>query len=133
MFALGALDHLILAGIRIRRKMADIRDVHDTLYIIACILQGLDQRILHDIGTDISDVSEVVNRRTTGVHGDLALFIGLKILNSSAQRIIKSKHGYLPASHFISTNNITDKSFRKVFYYNAAISCWIRSSVSAIA
>ena len=66
--ALCALEHLVLARVGIRRKVADIRNVHDALDVVAAVAEILLQHILHDVGAQVADVREVIHRGPTGVH-----------------------------------------------------------------
>lgn len=56
MLALGALEHLILALVGVGGQMADIRDVHYTLDVVAGVAQILLQNVLHDVAAEIADV-----------------------------------------------------------------------------
>ena len=64
----GALEHLVLPGVRVRTQVAHVGDVHHPVHIIARPAQELLQHILHDIGAQVPDVGKVVHRRAAGVH-----------------------------------------------------------------
>ena len=87
--ALCACDHLILAGIAVACEMTDIGDIHDALDIVPCIAEELFKNILHDIGTEIADMSKMVHGRAAGVHFDLAGFMGFELVNGLCKGIIK--------------------------------------------
>ena len=70
--AAGALEHLVLAGVGVARKVADVRDVHRARHVVAEVAQRLFEHVLHDVGAQVADVGEVVNGRAAGVHFDLA-------------------------------------------------------------
>jgi hypothetical protein len=70
---LCALEHFVVAGIAVGGKMSDIGDIHYTLYVKTCEAEIFFEDILHDIASEVSDVSEVINRRAAGVHTHLAL------------------------------------------------------------
>ena len=64
----GALEHLVLAGVRVRSQVTHIGDVHHPLDVVAIIAQCLFQHILHDVGTQVADVGIVVHRWAACVH-----------------------------------------------------------------
>ena len=82
--ALCTFQHLILPGVRIGRKVSHIRDIHDTLHIIAHIAQCFLQNILHNIASQIPDMRIMVNRGAAGIHGHFSVRIGDKKLLLSA-------------------------------------------------
>ena len=88
-FPFGALDHLILAGIRIGGQMTHIGNIHHPLHRVTQIAQALFQHILHNIGAQIADVRIVVYRGAAGVHLDQVGVIGYEQLLLMRQRIIK--------------------------------------------
>ena len=73
--------------------MADVGDIHNTLYIITQIAQGFFQHILHNIRPEVADVGVVVHRRATGVHFHLVRVIGYKQFFFVGQRIIQIHRG----------------------------------------
>ena len=68
--ALCALDHLVLALVGVGGQMADIRDVHDALDVVAAVAQVLFEHVFHDVAAEVADVGEVIDRRAAGVHFD---------------------------------------------------------------
>ena len=68
--ALCALDHLVLALVGVGCQMADVRDVHDALDVVAAVAQVLFEHVLHDVAAEVADVGEVIDRRAAGVHFD---------------------------------------------------------------
>ena len=69
---LGALEHLVLAGVGVGGQVAHVGDVHDPVHVIAVLAQELLQHVLHDIGAQVADVGEVVHRGAAGVHLHMA-------------------------------------------------------------
>ena len=86
---LGALEHLVLAGVGIGGQVAHVGDVHHPLYVVAGIAQQLLQRVLHDIAAQVADVGEVVHRGAAGVHGHPARLVGDKLLFFVARGIVQ--------------------------------------------
>ena len=80
MLALCALEHLVLALVGIACEVTDIGDVHNALDIVADIAQVLFENVLHDVGSEVSDVRIVIHRRTAGVHFNYIGMIGDKVL-----------------------------------------------------
>ena len=62
--------HLVLAGIGVRREMADIGDVHHVLDRIAIPFQHALEHVLEQEGAEVADVLVVVHRRTAGIQAD---------------------------------------------------------------
>ena len=90
----GALEHLVLAGVRVAGQVAHVGDVHHPVHVIAVVAQELLQHVLHDIGAQIADVGEVVHGGAAGVHLHVAGGVGLKGLLLVGGGIIQ-KHGVL--------------------------------------
>ena len=84
----GALEHLVLPGVRVRTQVAHVGDVHHPVHIIARPAQELLQHILHDIGAQVPDVGKVVHRRAAGVHLHTTRDMGGKGLFFVGGRII---------------------------------------------
>ena len=70
MLAFCSLEHLVLAGIAVTGEVADIGDIHGSLYVIAVIYEKFFQYILHDVCAKISYMREMVNGRSAGIHAD---------------------------------------------------------------
>jgi hypothetical protein len=68
MLALCALEHFIIAGITVACEVSDIGDVHDALYIKTCEAEILFKNILHDIASEVADMSKMIHGRTAGIH-----------------------------------------------------------------
>ncbi len=77
---LGALEHLVLAGVRVGAQVAHVGDVHDPVHVIAAVAQELLQHVLHDVGAQVADVGEVVHRGAAGVHLHPAGGVGGELL-----------------------------------------------------
>ena len=84
------LGHLVLAVIPISCKVSDVGYVHDVLDSVAIFLKHLSQYVFKNIGSEIADMSVVVNGRSAAVHADLPLLYALKRFHSAAHRIIYS-------------------------------------------
>ena len=67
-FTLCALEHLILASICIGSQVTNVGDVHNTLNIITNITQSLFKDVFHNVGTQITNVCKMVDRRSTCIH-----------------------------------------------------------------
>ena len=89
MLPAGALEHLILSGIRIRGQMSHIGDVHHPFQGISLVAQRLFQHILHDVAAKIADMGIVVYRRTTGIHFHKLGIVGGKEFFFMGSRVIK--------------------------------------------
>ena len=85
---LGALEHLVFAGVRVGAEVAHVGDVHDPVHVVAGPAQEFLQHVLHDVGAQVADVGEVVHRGAAGVHlhpargvgGELLFFMGSGIV-----------------------------------------------------
>ena len=77
---LGALEHLVLAGVRVGGQVAHVGDVHHPVHLVARVAQVLLQHVLHDVAAQVADVGEVVHRGAAGVHLHLAGGVGHKFL-----------------------------------------------------
>ena len=91
---LGALEHLVLAGVRVGSQMAHVGDVHHALDVVAFVAQGLFQHILHDIGTQIANVGKMVYRRAAGVHAHILAEAGREDFLAVRQGIIQEHIGH---------------------------------------
>ena len=89
MLPLGALQHFILAGVRVGGQVAHIGDVHDPFYIVPNITQILIQHILHNIGAQIANVGEMIHCGAAGIHLYDVGVVGYKQLLLMAERIIQ--------------------------------------------
>ena len=66
--ALGALEHLVLAGVGVGAEVADVGDVHDALDVVAEVAEVLLKYVLHDVAAQVADVRVVVHGGAAGVH-----------------------------------------------------------------
>ena len=87
-----ALEHLVLARVGVAGKMADVGDVHYALDVVALIAQRLFEHVLHNIGAQVADMREMIDRRAAGVHGHLVAKARHKRLFAVGERIIQN-HG----------------------------------------
>ena len=65
---LGALEHLVLAGVGVGGQVSHVGDVHDAGDVIARVAEQLLQHVLHDIAAQVADVGKVVHCGAAGVH-----------------------------------------------------------------
>ena len=86
---LGALEHLVLAGVGVGGQVAHVGDVHHPRHVVAGVAQQLLQRVLHDVAAQVADVGEVVHRGAAGVHGHPARLVGDKLLLLVARGIVQ--------------------------------------------
>ena len=82
------LLHLVFSVIAISSKMSDIGYIHHMLYLISGIFKSSLQDILKNICSQISDVSIVINCRTTTIHRDMTWHDRYKIFNTSRHCVI---------------------------------------------
>ena len=68
--AFGPLEHLVLAGIRVAREVADVCDVHDAAHVEPAPAHVLFKYVLHDVAAQVAYMGKVVDGRTAGVHPD---------------------------------------------------------------
>ena len=87
--ALGALEHLVLAGVGVRAQVADVRDVHHALDVIAQVAQVFFQHVLHDVAPQVADMRVVVHSRAAGVHLDYIGVVGDELLFGMGRGIIE--------------------------------------------
>ena len=77
---LGALEHLVLAGVGVGGQVAHVGDVHHPVHAVSGAAQILLQHVLHDIAAQVPDVGEVVHRGSAGVHLHMARGVRLELL-----------------------------------------------------
>ena len=80
--------HLIFAVVAIRHKMTYVGDIHNALNVVANVAKILFKHVLHSVGTEISYMSKVINRRSAGVDRNLARFSGNEFISFSCKRIV---------------------------------------------
>ena len=93
---LDVLLGVLLHGEAVARGVADdlvlnVSDVHDVLELVAALLQEAAQRVDHDEGAEVADVSVVVNGGPAGIHADEVVFQRPELLNFSGQSIKELK------------------------------------------
>ena len=86
---LGALDHLVLAGVGVGGQVAHVGDVHHPRHVVPGVAQQLLQGVLHDVAAQVADVGEVVHRGAAGVHGHSARLVGDELLLLVAGGIVE--------------------------------------------
>ena len=86
---LCALEHLVLALVRVGGQVAHVGDVHHALEIIAGIAQIAVQNVLHNVGAQVADMGKVVHRGAAGVHLYDVGVVGDELLPFSGGGIVK--------------------------------------------
>ena len=89
MLALCALEHLVLARVRVARQVTDICYVHRARDVISRKAQVFFKHVLHHICAQISYMCIMINGRAAGIHFHLAAFVRHEFLNRFCKRIIK--------------------------------------------
>ena len=89
MLALCALEHLVLARIRVARQVTDVRYVHRARDVISRKAQVFFKHVLHHICAQISYMCIMINGRAACIHFHLAAFVRHEFLNRFCKRIIK--------------------------------------------
>src|SRR5262249_5059329 len=82
-------------------------------HAIAARLEIAPEQILPDIGPEIADVGEVVNRRTAGVHADLSLRQRSQILLAARVSIVEADQAAFPEVVSPGTDGPGDGGNRK--------------------
>ena len=92
---------LVLGGVlldtdAVARRVADdfvihVGDVHHVLQLVAALQQEAPQRVHHDEGAEVADVSVVVNRWPAGVHADQVVFQRAELLDFCGQSVKELK------------------------------------------
>ena len=135
---LGALEHLVLAGVRIGAQVAHVGDVHDPVHVVAAVAQEFLQHVLHDVGAQVADVGEVVYRGAAGVHLHAAGGVGPELLFLVGGGIVQihircSFYVSEPADFFRwSLRYCSSMSFSKNSSRDNAASSFSSSNLSAI-
>ena len=78
---LGTFEHLILAGVAVRGKVAYVCYIHYSLDIKAGKAHIFFKHVLHDIAPEVADMRKVINGRAAGIHRYLARLIRNKFLD----------------------------------------------------
>ena len=86
---LGTLQHLIFTGVRVAGQMTHVRDVHSTGYVVSRVAEIFFQHVLHNVGAEVADVGEMIDRGTAGVHLHLAGLVGNKVFFLVGEGIIQ--------------------------------------------
>jgi hypothetical protein len=61
--------------------VSDVGDVHNARNVIARIAQILLQHVLHDIGTQVTNMRIVIYGRSAGIDADLAGLVGYEFFS----------------------------------------------------
>ena len=85
LLALGALEHLILARVAVGAEMAHVGDIHNAKHVKSRKAQVSVQHVLHNIRTQVANVSKVVYCGAAGVHFDLTGLIGNELVLFSGE------------------------------------------------
>ena len=72
------------------RLVIDIGEIHHPIHTQAAVFQVTLQQVLENIGAEIPDVGEIVNRGSAGVEPHHTGLAGRKILHPPGERIEKS-------------------------------------------
>ena len=89
LFALCALEHLVLARVGITCQVTNVGDVHNAGNVVAAVTEVAVEDIFHNVGAQITDVRKVIHRRAAGVHAHLAGLVGNEFFFFSGCRVIK--------------------------------------------
>ena len=101
--AARALEHLVLALVRVGGQMAHVGDVHHALDVIARIAQVFFQNILHDVAAQIADVREVIHSGAAGVHLHDVGMVWHEFLLRAGEAVIDLHCGFPPSSRGVRT------------------------------
>ena len=85
------LLHLVVAGIGVRRQMADIGDVDDVLGRISLPTQHAAQRIGEQEGAHVADMLVIVDRRPAGVEPHLARIDRGEAFDRTGQAVVEGE------------------------------------------
>ena len=69
--------------------MADVSYIHDVSYFESVELKHATEQVLEDIGAQVADVGEVIDRWTAAIETDFAWINRLKRAKTTAQGIVK--------------------------------------------
>ena len=83
--SLRALEHLVLARVRVAREVSYVGYVHNSCNVKTCVAEILFKHVLHNIAAQISDVRVVIYRRAAGVHINLACDVGYEFFSFSCK------------------------------------------------
>ena len=95
LLALCTLEHLVLACVGVAGQMTDVGDIHGARYLVTEVAKRSLERILHDIGAQISDMREMIDGRAAGIHLDLARGMRHELLAPMGQGIIEQHGNFL--------------------------------------
>ncbi|MNT35246.1 hypothetical protein D3C72_1712670 [compost metagenome] len=82
---------LVVAAVRIRRQMTDVRDVHHVAHLQAVEFERAAQAVDEQIGAQVADMRVVVDRGPAGVQARLARGDGLEGPQAAAIRVVQMK------------------------------------------
>ena len=86
----GTLLHLVFTVITVTCEMADIRDVHHMGQAVSGLHKCPVKQVLEDEGSQVADMSKVVDRGTTAVEPGLSFFNRNEFFHSTAHGVIQS-------------------------------------------
>ena len=86
----GSFEHFVVAVVAVACEVADIRDVHYMLDVVAQEFERFVEDVKENIGTEIADMRIIVNRRTTAVKTDMIFMYRHEILHSASHCVKKS-------------------------------------------
>ena len=115
---LGALEHLVLAGIGVAGEVPHIGDVHDAVHVVPGEAEVLLQHVLHDIAPEVPDVGEVVHRRAAGIHFHPAGGVGFEFFFLVGRGIIKIHKKAPPYFYSCSSKGSPSGSRKKVIRFS---------------
>ncbi len=69
--------------------MAHVGDVHHPQHVVAAVAQIFFQHILHDIGAQVADMGEMIDRGAAGIKLHLARLVGIEFLFFMGEGIVK--------------------------------------------
>lgn len=82
------LFHLVLALVRVRGEMTDVRDVHDAEQLVPVEAYDAAQRVHEYIRAHVAHVRTRIDRRPAGVHAYFARHHGLEFFLSSGKSVV---------------------------------------------
>ena len=83
MLTLCSLEHFILTLVCVGREVSHVGNVHNARYVIACVAKIFFKNVLHNIRAQISYMSEMIDRRSAGIHTYLAFLVRNKFFSDS--------------------------------------------------
>ena len=91
MFPARALQHFVLAGIRVAGQVTDVGDIHGAGHVVAGIAEIAVENILHDVRAEVADMCKMVHGRAAGIHFDDAGRMGTERIAGMGQAIIQKQ------------------------------------------